>query len=488
MSSSSAEVFDKARVCHQRGQFAEALVLFDALIQHHADVPEVQAGRGDVLISMKSPAPALACYDKAIALRPAEPRYHVKKGVALQLLGRLDDALQSYDQAITLDATGADAHYNKGTVLAAMERLDEAAASYDEALRLRPGFAQAWSNKGVALQALKRPTQALVCFDRAIALMPANNVMRRNKAFCSLLLGQFEEGWRLYEERPGHPLRASAVTDKRLWSGEEDLTGKTLLVHGEQGLGDVIQFCRYAALAEAQGARVTLAAPAALVRLLGQSGLRVVDEHASAGDFDFHIALLSMPLVFRTDAKTIPAVLPYLAAEPDRVAVWSQKLGPQGFRIGIAWQGDKARNVDAGRSIPLRHFASLADIPGVRLISLQKNYGTEQLAHLPDGMAVDVLGEAFDAGPDAFVDSAAVMESLDLVITSDTAIAHLAGALGRPVWLALQHVPEWRWQLDRDDSPWYPGMRLFRQQTRGDWSTVFAQMQAELTAMVRAAS
>jgi hypothetical protein len=196
--------------------------------------------------------------------------------------------------------------------------------------------------------------------------------------------------------------------------------------------------------------------------------------------FDFEIPIMSMPFAFRTTIDTVPASVPYLSAEQERVTPWKARIGSDGFRIGICWQGAKGGEVDIGRSFPVRLFEGIAGIPGVRLISLQKNAGMEQLRDLPAGMKVETFGDDLDPGPDAFVDTAAIMEVLDLVITSDTAVAHLAGALGRPVWVALSHVPDWRWLLDRSDSPWYPKMRLFRQKERGDWQSVFAEMETGL--------
>jgi Glycosyltransferase family 9 (heptosyltransferase) len=196
--------------------------------------------------------------------------------------------------------------------------------------------------------------------------------------------------------------------------------------------------------------------------------------------FDYYTALLSVPLALRAVPANCPARIPYLRAEPERVEAWRERLGDDGFRIGICWQGNKASEIDAGRSFPLRHFEGIAKLPDVRLISLQKNDGVEQLFDLPPAMKVETLGEDFDASIDAFIDTAAVMETLDLVITSDTAIAHLAGALGRPVWVALKHVPDWRWLLERADSPWYPTMRLFRQRARDDWTGVFAAMERQV--------
>lgn len=223
-----------------------------------------------------------------------------------------------------------------------------------------------------------------------------------------------------------------------------------------------------------------------LLRLLKgfAPGIDVVEPSRSL-HFDYHIALASMPLAFRTDEANCPSSVPYLRAEPERVERWRERLGDHGFKIGICWQGNRNAEVDSGRSFSLRFFEPLAKLPGVRLISLQKHDGVEQLLEVPGGLQIETLGADFDNPPDAFIDTAAVMESLDLIITPDTAIAHLAGALGRPTWVALKQVTDWRWLLDRSDSPWYPTIRLFRQPFPNDWSAVFAAMESQLTALLR---
>jgi hypothetical protein len=232
-----------------------------------------------------------------------------------------------------------------------------------------------------------------------------------------------------------------------------------------------------------QGAKVSFLVSANLIRILkGLRGqIRFIPALKAGHRFDFQCALLSLPYRMGTDLSNIPSSIPYLCANPNRSAVWLDKIGPEGFKIGICWQ---SKPVGPLRSFPLRQLHALSQVPGVRLISLQKNYGLEQLATLPADMKIETLGDNFDVGSDAFIDTAAVMECLDLIITSDTSIAHLAGALGRPTWVALKCVPEWRWMLDRSDNPWYRTLRLFRQKTPNDWSVVFQQMTAELNKLV----
>ena len=424
--------------------------------------------------------------EQALRLRPAYAAAQVTRAVVLYDLQRVAEGLASADAALALDPDMAEAHNSRGVALTELGHLDEALASFARALALRPAYAEALSNRGVALRALGDLPAAIDSTSRALALQPDYAEAAFNESIFRLLAGDFEHGWPLYESRKRRGKRSGDRTfPQPLWLGTEDLRGRVLFVHWEQGLGDTLQFCRYARLAEARGATVVLSVQKplrALLRQLSPSIQILVDQQAPV-EFDLHCPLLSLPLAFGTDGDSIPAETPYLYAEPARVAHWQQRIGEHGFRIGIAWQGSTGA-VDAGRSFPVSQLAPLASIPGVRLISLQKNQGSEQLAALPAGMEVQTLGPDFDTGAGAFLDSAAVMANLDLVITSDTAIAHLAGALGCPTWVALKHMPDWRWLTGRDDSPWYPAHRLFRQAVPGDWPGVFAAMASALPAVM----
>jgi hypothetical protein len=267
-----------------------------------------------------------------------------------------------------------------------------------------------------------------------------------------------------------------------LWRGE-DITGKVLLAHAEQGLGDTLQFVRYVRLIKREGGRVVIAVPEALRRFFQDNfpDIEVVDRALTGGRFDYRVSLMSLPSIFDTTLQKVPNTVPYHFADPQRVARWSERIGPEGFRVGIAWQGNAKYKRDRDRSIRLAEFAPLARVPGVRVISLQSaGSGADQLRTKPEGMRVEELGEAITSNPDGFREVAAAMMNLDLLIMSDTGPAHLAGALGRPVWLALSRYPDWRWMRDREDTPWYPTMRLWRQRTAGDWADVFGRMAAEL--------
>jgi tetratricopeptide (TPR) repeat protein len=460
----------------------EALESYEHAIRLNSGYAAAHNNRGNALRALNRLAEALESYDKAIALKPDYVEAYYNRGIVLANLGRREEAVASYDSAILLRPDYAEAHNNKGNALRDLDRLEEALASYDRALSIRSDHLEALNNRGVALRYLQRPVEALESFDTALKRAPQFADAHWNRGLCLLQLQKFEEGWREYEWRmrradPNVPRDLPAP----LWNGE-DIAEKSLLVVAEQGLGDTIEFCRYAILARDAGARVTLSVQDKLVRLIASLDpeLATVGAAIPASSFDYCALLLSLPRIFATGTREFPAHLPYLKAEPEKAAAWRDRIGQTGFKIGICWQGEKAGSADIGRSFPLCLFRNLATIPGVRLISLQKNAGVEQLGDLPEGMTVEVLGDQFDAGPDAFIDSAAVMESLDLVITPDTALAHLAGALGKPVWVALKQVPDWRWFLERSDSPWYPTMRLFRQQSRGDWSGVFSEIEKEV--------
>ena len=492
---------------------AEALASFERALSLRPDSAELHNNRGNALRHLQRFAEALASFERAIALQPGLTPAYNNRGLVLQALGRYREAADSYQRALALQPQFAEAYNNLGTVqselgqpaealtscsralqlqpgmpgvhgnlgnaLRDLERPEEALAQYDLALREAPQDAHNHCHRGNALFDLKRIPEAIACYQRAIELQPQHAQAHFNESLCLLLSGDFARGLPLYEWRKQlKPTAARAISGPD-WLGEGEVAGRTLFVYADQALGDTLQFCRYAKLAEERGARVVFAVQPQLCELL--TGLSptmqiVAPGEAAAGGYDHHCALMSLPLALRTTLADIPAAVPYLYADPRRVAQWRQRIGAHGFRIGIVWQGSRNR-IDVGRSVPLEMFARLAAIPGVRLISLQKD---ARLRSASQDLPLEVLDEPFDTGPQAFLDSAAVMSQLDLVITCDTALAHLAGALGRPTWVALKHVPDWRWLLERADTPWYPGMRLFRQSRRGDWDGVFAAIHEEL--------
>ena len=410
----------------------------------------------------------------------------LKQGMSFHQAGRLAEAEAVYQQILKTSPCNFDAlhllgimHYQRGNHANAIRYIDLA-------LDTNPKTAAAHSNRGNALLALKRLDEALASYDRAIALKPDYADGFKNRALCRFLAGQYTEGWIDYEWRWNTADFLSKRPNFANWQGET-VEGCHLLIFSEQGLGDIIQFARYLPLLAPYRCRLTFLTSAKLVRLLRPltSGIEVISALGSEQNFDFQCALMSLPHRLGTDISTIPNLVPYLRADDDLIASWSKRIGEHGFKIGITWQGNPLSPVDKGRSISLNEYVELARIPGVRLISLQKGYGSDQVTKLPKDVTIETLGDEFDSGPDAFIDTAAVISTLDLVITADTAIAHLAGALGCRTWIALKYVPHWPWMLDRDDSPWYPTVRLFRQMRPDNWAPVFATIANELRLLSR---
>jgi hypothetical protein len=419
-----------------------------------------------------------------LTTRPAADNH---QGVTLQREGRQQEAADCFRRALAVRPDYADALNNLALAWQAMGQLDRALSLFERALAVTaaPQLPALLNNLGLALHQSGRPQEAAICFRDCLALAPGHLDANHNLAIALLQSGQYRQGWEHFEQRqrrPGESLTEHRRFSRPQWTGEPAL-GRTLLLWGEQGYGDQIQFVRYVPLAVQRGWHVVLEVPGPLTGLFaGLQDVTLVARGAPLPRFDLHCPLLSLPRAFATELASIPAEIPYLSAEPARVEAWRRRLPAGGFRVGIAWQGNPAARAERGRSAPLACFAPLAACPGVTLISLQKYDGLEQLEALPPGMAVTTLGEDFDAGPHALLDSAAVMMSLDLVISVDSVIGHLAGALGRPVWLALQAVPHWVWLTGRADSPWYPNARLFRQDRPGDWPELFARMAVALRA------
>ena len=473
---------NRGAVLRDLGRLEEAVTSYDEAIRLDAAFAVAHSNRGVALRELRRHDEALASYESAIAISPDHADAWFNRCNALKDLNRLDDALASIDEALALDPRYAQAHCNKADVLQSMQRFTDALDSYDQAIKLHPAYAEAHSNRGEALRSLGRLDEAMASYDRAISIKQDYAEPLWNKSLVTLLRGDLREGWRLYEWRK----KTKAPYGDRnfpqpFWSGGESLRGKSILVHWEQGLGDTIQFCRYVAALDKLGARV-LFGPQKPLRGLMQSlasACELVDVDEPALRFDFHLPLLSAPHALGTDLTNMPSEVPYLKAQADRTARWRDRIGSAGLKIGICWQGSTGP-IDAGRSVPLTAFRGLSELPGLRLISLHRGEGEAQLHDLGARMTVETLGPDYDAGPDAFVDAAAAIMCCDLVITSDTAIAHLAGALGARTFVALKHLPDWRWLLSREDSPWYPNMRLFRQPSHGDWDGVFKAIKQAL--------
>ena len=479
--------FNLGDVLREQGQWDAAAACYRQAIQVRPDYVKPYVNLGNVLLEQLKPAEAAECFEKALQLEPQSANAHVNLAIALRELGRLEEAAGHCDFALRLDPQSAEARNNLGTVLLDQGKLEDALANFREATRMRADYPKAWNNLGAALLEQGNLREAMAAVEEAIRRKPDFADAHLSRAILWLLSGDFEQGWPEYAWRLKTSEGSVPPLRQAVWDGSP-LAGRTLLLCAEQGLGDTFQFIRYAAkIHEAMSpGRIILACPRSLHPLLRSCrGVdQLVDAVPADFDFDVYAPLLDLPAIFRASHGSVPAEVPYLAADPQLVQRWRAELrGVEGLKVGIAWQGNPKYRWDRLRSLPPGCFEPLGRIDGVRLISLQKGAGAAQARSLADRLPLVDLGRGLDEQSGAFMDTAAVMKNLDLVITSDTAIAHLAGALGVPVWVALPWVPDWRWLMDRGDSPWYPTMRLYRQTTAGDWVGVFQEMQASLAAV-----
>ncbi|HVW53469.1 MAG TPA: tetratricopeptide repeat-containing glycosyltransferase family protein [Trinickia sp.] len=454
--------------------------------------------RGMALAALERPGEALASFEKALSAKPDFPEAWSNRSCALRDLGHPQDAVASCDQAIALRPNYAEAWSNRGNALSDLNRPLEAQASYERALTAASNLADAWNNLGLTYVDMNRHADALACYERALALAPDSAETHWNRALCLLQTGELATGFAEYEWRWRRKRIAPSRRDfdAPLWLGDTPLDGKTILLHAEQGLGDTLQFCRYARLVAAQGARVVLEVQPELTRLL--AGLDGVSELVTAGEalppFDCHSPLLSLPLALHTTIATIPARTPYLLADCAASARFRTRIeevaGAPSLKVGLVWAGGhrphvpELRKNDARRSLAYDRFAPIVEVPGVQFFSLQKGENAaHQLSamrerHEPSQRVIDWTSELTD-----FADTAALVDNLDLVISVDTSTAHLAGALNKPVWILNRLDTCWRWMLEREDSPWYPSARLFRQPALGDWDSVIESIASALTAL-----
>jgi tetratricopeptide (TPR) repeat protein len=474
-------------IAQERGQHAVSLELIGRALTLQPDYAEAHSDLGNALKAQQQVQAAADCYRRALSLKPAlvEARFHLANCLFEQ--GQFDEAIGGYQAVVEQRPDHAPAWNNLGNALFKRGRFEDALQPYQEAVRLNLDDAETHYNLGNLLYLLGHIDDALAEEEKAIDLKPQFAEARFRRATLLLLKGDFARRWHEYEwrwEASGVPRPALSPPQ---WQGEP-LARKTILLHTEQALGDAIQFIRYAAVLNEQGAQVIAACHPALVPLLtlARGVDEVVSELTDEMRFDFHAPLLSLPGILGTTLATIPGSVPYLQGDSALVARWRERLASvRGFRIGINWRGRGGEGVLAMRDIPARWFASLAEVPGVRLINLQQGPARHELREEPGDSRLIDFGDELDTAHGAFMDTAAIMQSLDLVITSDTSIAHLAGALGVPVWVALPLAPDWRWLLERRDSPWYPTMRLYRQPRPGDWASVFEEIRADLRATLK---
>jgi tetratricopeptide (TPR) repeat protein len=473
-------LFNRGNILNELKRFEEALASYDRAIIVRPDYAEAFSNRGNTLNQLKRFEEALSSYDRAIALRPDYAEALSNRGNTLYKLKRFEEALASCDRALALRPEYAEALVNRGNTLNGLKRFGEALASYDRAITLRPGYAEGLSNRGTTLNELKRFQEALASYDRALALRPNHAEAHVNEALTRLLLGDFERGWKKYEWRWKKASFTSPVRNfaQPLWLGANTIEDKAILLHSEQGFGDAIQFCRYVPRVVERAARVILEVPKPLHQLMSTlpGAAQIISRGDPLPDFDLQCPLLSLPLAFGTRLETIPSVTPYLRAPPQAVMNWNARLGPRIYpRIGLAWSGRLTHENDHNRSIGLSSLLPLLGF-NATYVSLQQDVRAGDAIVLQDRDDILRFGDELKN----FSDTAALMSNLDLIISVDTSVAHLAGALAKSFWVLLPFIPDWRWLLDRDDNPWYPTARLFRQDDTRDWDNVIVRVQAAL--------
>jgi tetratricopeptide (TPR) repeat protein len=465
---------------------SEALKSFDQALALAPDDCDALNNRGSLLLKLARPADALAALARVAALSPQHFGAQINRGNALAALGRLDEALAQFDALLAADPGHPGLHFNRGNALSALGRHADAIAAYDRALSLRPDYLSAHLNRGTALQALNRHQEAIASFENVLAIEPGDSDAQHNAALSRLTLRDYRGGFAQYEARfarTGMPPHRRL--GKPLWRGEYPLHRKTILLHAEQGLGDTLQLARYAPLLARMGATVVLEVPPELASLLRrlEGVASVVERGTPLPHFDVHCPMGSLPLALGTQPATIPAAIPYLAASEERVAQWRPRLGGLGSpRVAIAWSGRASHPNDRNRSLALARLKPLLDLDQVAFVSVARELTDADAATLAGVARIAAIGAQLRD----FDDTAAVLALADLVISVDTSVAHLAGAMGRPTWILLPFCPDWRWMLERDDSPWYPTARLYRQPAAGDWESVVARVREDLVGLLGA--
>ena len=466
----------------QRHRLVEALRFLARALKVNSSSADALSNLGLALQATGRYDEAISSYRHALDLAPDHPEILYNLGNACLALDNVDDALSNYDRVLAIAPGHVGALVNRGNALLRLNQPVKAMASYDAALASLPGHPQILTNRGHALRRLDRPVEALADFRAALAAAPEFAEAHFEVAMTQLSMGDFDAGWNEYEWRwkTGAFARHLPRPKAPLWLGEVPIAGKTILLHAEQGFGDTIQFIRYAPLLAARGAKVICEVQPELQPLLSENvmlgDIRVMAAGEPRPAFDLHCPMLSLPLAFGTQPGTIPAAVPYLAASADRRAYWRDRLPPGCLRAGFVWSGQSSHKNDSNRSIALPRLSALFENADVRCFSLQRDLRDadgEALRDLPS--LVHLGGELRD-----FADTAGIISLLDVVVSVDTAVAHLAGALGKPVIILLPYAADFRWMRDRDDSPWYPGAKLLRQPAFGDWDSVIARAADEL--------
>ena len=473
-------LFNQAIAYKQLNFFEKALICYDRAIQLKPDYFEAYFNQANLLKDLKFFDQAIICYQRAAQFQPNFIGIYLNWGSVLLELKRYDEALTSFDRAMQLKSDDHEPYNSKGNTLHELKRYDEALISYDRAIKLKPDYHEPHNGKGNTLLGLKRYDEALISYDRAIKLKPDYADGYWNKSLLKLLTGQYEEGWKLYEWRRQAKTTKNnyKLYNQPLWLGKESLQNKILLVEAEQGLGDIIQFCRYIPMLENIGAKVILEIPRTLTSIIKTmpSNLLILEKRQSLPHFDYHIPIMSLPHAFNTNTQNIPASIPYLFSDKVKREYWNKKLSKKTKpRVGLVWSGSTAHRNDKSRSLPLKDLEPVLELP-FEFHSLQKEVRENDQKTLFEFNQVHQHQDELND----FSDTAALIEEMDLIISVDTSVAHLAGALGKDVWILLSYHPDYRWMLVRNDSPWYPTCTLFRQSKIDDWTELIFEIISNL--------
>ncbi|MCP4268486.1 MAG: tetratricopeptide repeat protein [Candidatus Brocadiaceae bacterium] len=469
-------------VLQESGKLNEAIANYERAIEKNPDYAEAYNNLGISLLEKGEPEEAITCHKKAIELKPDCADTYNNLGTAFMEQGKLDDAITSYKKALLLKTEYAEAYNNLGTALMKQGKFDAAIISHKKAIGLKPDYAEAYNNLGTVLKESSKPLDAIASYKYATELNPDYAQAHLNTAFAFLLTENFKKGWQEYEWRLHLKGCTSKTSREPMWDGSS-LDGKSILIYTEQGLGDAIQFIRYLPMVKAQGGFVIVECQKSLCHLLRNCDgideiVEIESNRKSLKQPDIRVPLLSLPGIFDITMDSIKPNKSYIKPEPGLVSRWQRKLdNDKNFKVGIVWAGNPNHKNDKNRSCTLKDFAHLSTIPGLTLYSLQKGQNSAEADNPSNGMNIINLNNELND----FSDTAAAIVNLDLVITVDTSVAHLAGAIGKPVWTLLPFVPDWRWFLNRSDSPWYPSMRLFRQNKQYDLRGVFDQVKKALT-------
>jgi tetratricopeptide (TPR) repeat protein len=469
------------------GRLKQAVECFQRAIRLKPDFAEPHYNLGDAYHRLKQPATAVEHFQRAVQIQPRMLEAYNNLGNVWQELGNLDAAIENYSQVVRLKPELAEGYYNLGSALRAQERFIEATEALQCALKLKPDYAEAYNNLGLSRKSLGDLNQAAALFSQALRIKPDLAEAHWNRSFTYLLQGNFDDGWKDYDWRfrlekwtTIYPFRLS----KPRWDGKP-APDQRILIHDEQGLGDTIQFVRYLPLARPLCGRLIFETRDSLIPLL--RGFPGIDELIGrsadgipAADFDLHMPLLRLPGLFRTTSKTIPSRVPYLFAPQEKIDLWKNRLAGDGLKVGLVWAGRPQHANDRNRSCLIAHFHRIIAIRPIQFVGLQKGRAAAQIDDLP----LQLRFRNFGGELEDFTDTAGLLHNLDLVISVDTAVAHLAGALGKPVWVLLPFIPDWRWMMNRQDSPWYPTMKLFRQKRFGDWANVIETVTEELNKLL----